>query len=114
MTTEIRYESVKDVLMEKGLALKAELIKEQVLEDRAVPRWLPPVFPSSAKFQAVVHHVDWQGRLYVTAHPKFSRQKERIDTALQAEHFNTGPDLDIIGWKEGEACVARYSLDGSW
>ena len=34
MKTEIRYESVKDVLLEKGLALREEdqLIKEKVLK----------------------------------------------------------------------------------
>ena len=112
--TEIRYESVKDLLMQKGLALREELIKEKVLQDRVVFRWLPPAFPSSAKFQGVVHHVDWSGRLYVTAHPEASREKEKIDTALQAAHTNTRPDLDTTGWEEGEACVARFFLDCSW
>ena len=100
--------------MEKGLALRAELIQEKLVEEREIFRWLPPAFPSSAKFRGVVHHVDWRGRLYVTAHPEVSREKEKIDTALQAAHTNTGPGLDSIGWEEGEACVARFFLDCSW
>ena len=100
--------------MEKGLALRAELIQENLVEEREIFRWLPPAFPSSAKFRGVVHHVDWRGRLYVTAHPEFSKEKERIDTALQVAHNDSLPGLDTDGWEKGEACIARYSLDCCW
>ena len=114
MKTETHVESVKDLLLEEGLALREELIKEKVLKDRIIFRWLPPAFPSSAKFQGVVHHVDWNGRLFVTAHPEATRQKEKIDTALQVTHDAAVPSLDTSEWEEGEACVARFSLDCSW
>ena len=114
MKTETHVESVKDLLLEEGLALREELIKEKVLKDRIIFRWLPPAFPSSAKFQGVVHHVDWNGRLFVTAHPEATRQKEEIDTKLQVTHDAAVPSLDTSEWEEGEACVARFSLDYSW
>ena len=69
LRTETHYKSVKELLMEKGLALRADLF-----------RWLPPAFPSSAKFRGVIHHVDWRGRLYVTAHPEFSKEKEKAQS----------------------------------
>ena len=114
LRTETHYKSVKELLMEKGLALRAELIQENLVEEREIFRWLPPAFPSSAKFRGVVHHVDWRGRLYVTAHPQFSKEKERIDTALQVAHNDSLPGLDTDGWEEGEACIARYALDCCW
>ena len=100
--------------MEKGLALREELIKEKDLEEREIFRWLPPVFPTTAKFRGVVHHVDWRGRLYVTAHPEDTREKDKIDTALLAAHNDSQPGLDTIGWEVGEACIARYFLDLGW
>ena len=114
LRTDTHYKCVKELLMEKGLALRAELVKEKLVEQREIFRWLPPVFPSSAKFRGVVHHVDWRGRLHVTAHPESSRLKERIDTALQVAHNDSLPELDTIGWEEGEACIARYALDCCW
>ena len=114
LRTDVQYHSVKDLLMEKGLALREDLIKEEVPEERKVFRWLPPASPTTAKFQGVVHHVDWRGRLYVTAHPEDTREKDKIDTALLAAHHDSRPELDSCGWEEGEACIARYYLDDNW
>ena len=114
LRTDVHYHSVKDLLMEKGLALREEIINGKVLEERKIFRWLPPAFPTTAKFRGVVHHVDWRGRLYVTAHPEATREKDKIDTALLAAHNDILPGLDTCGWEEGEACIARYFLDGDW
>ena len=113
LRTETHHESVKDLLLEKGLALREELLREKLVE-RVIFRWLPPAFPSSAKFRGVVHHVDWRGRLYVTAVPEASREKDKIDTALQAAHKDSMPGLETCGWEVGEACIARYTLDDNW
>ena len=114
LRTDVHYHSVKDLLMEKGLALREEIIKGKVLEERKIFRWLPPAFPTTAKFRGVVHHVDWRGRLYVTAVPEASREKDKIDTALQAAHKDSMPGLETCGWEVGEACIARYTLDDNW
>ena len=110
--TEIHQESVTDLLLMKGLALREEQIRDEGVKGE-IFRWLPPAFPTSAKFQGVIHHVDWRGRVFVTAHPEASREKEKIDTALNVAHLITSPELETR-WEEGEACIARYSLDYNW
>ena len=97
----------------KGLALREEQIRKEGGEEREIFRWRPPAFPTTAKFQGVIHHVDWRGRVYVTAHPEASREKEKIDTALNVAQINSSPELETR-WEEGEACIARYSLDFNW
>ena len=94
LRTETHYKSVKELLMEKGLALRAELIQEKLVEEREIFRWLPPAFPSSAKFRGVVHHVDWRGRLYVTAHPEFSKEKEKAQSRGDFQRLRAAQQME--------------------
>ena len=112
LTSEIHHESVKELLMQKGLALREELIRKEVVEEREIFRWRSPAFPTTAKFQGQIHHVDWSGRLYVTAE-EVSKEKEKIDTALNVTHNNSFPGHET-GWEVGEACIARFHLDFNW
>ena len=101
------------MLIAEGLARDSDLEKE-VVEERRVASWLPAVFPSSSKFSGQVHHVDWEGRLWVTSYPQGCRESSRLSVRLSTLHADTLPEEESLEWEEGEACVARFPLDGGW
>ena len=110
--TVTRLQCIQRLLRAEGLARGSDL-EEQVVEERKMVRWLPAEFPSSSRFEGLVHHVDWEGRLWVTTVPDGARESSRIDLKLKTLHADSLA-VEREEWREGEACVAMYPLDRSW
>ena len=111
---------MKEMLLAEGLALDSDLAREDReeadTEDREILTWLPPAFPSSSQFSGVVHHVDWEGRLWVTSHPEGTRETFRIDSSLLATSLTRESEegLSLTDWRAGEACLSRYLSGPGW
>jgi len=87
---------------------------EQPDTEENVFQWLGPSLPSSCEFSCQVAHLDWDCNLHVSTMSGNQENLRHIQSVLQARYAGSGHSQEDLSWKQGEACIAMFSLDKRW
>jgi len=131
--SDAEYVPVDDKLIHAGLAIPAvnrktnslECRKEikQISDPSPIPvlndqitsiQWLQPDPVTSQEFLAVPSHVDWEGNISICPQTPNLDTLRIIGNVLDSKFQGSLPRPVDRYWKQGQAAMARWDLDGRW
>ena len=100
---------------------RGKVVKEPSLQPiaegpaKAVPSdWLSPLPPTSTEFLAVPSHVDWEGNIFICPLTPNQDTIRIVGNVLDSKYQGSVHRPVDRYWTAGQACVARWDLDGRW
>jgi len=128
-STEEEYILVSDKLVELGFAINTGAREEALdskdfeemggiskkdLDNSVFTQWLRPLPAPNDEFLAVPSHVDWEGNIFICPmipnQENVNKLRDVLDSKYQGSVYKPADKY----WVVGQACVARWDLDGRW
>jgi len=98
---------------EEGMEVKALEPGSACVNSEPV-EWLKPIRPPMKEFLAIPSHVDWEGNIFICPLVPNHDNLNIISNVLNSKyHGSVHKPVDKY-WTVGQACVARWDLDGKW
>ena len=76
--------------------------------------WLRPLPPPPSEFLAVPSHVDWEGNIFICPLIPNQDNIRIVGNVLDSKYQGSVHTPVDRYWTVGQACVARWDLDGRW
>jgi len=106
-------EEINDVTAEEGMEDKA--LEPGSSYDYSEPvEWLKPLPPPMTEFLAIPSHVDWEGNIFICPLVPNHDNLNIISNVLNSKYQGSVHKPVDKYWTVGQACVARWDLDGKW